>query len=276
MGFLDHLEVLRWHLVRASAAIILMSIVAFIFKDILFDKIIFAPKESWFWTNRTLCAAGGWLNEVFGPIGLSVDPQILCINQTPMDIYNINMSGQFSTHLRISMLAGVILAFPYVFWEIWRFIRPALHNNEAKHGRGAIFFSSLLFMLGVLFGYYLIIPLTVHFFSSYQISDFVANEINLTSYISTFSSVTFASGVIFELPVLVYFLAKIGVVSSLFLKKYRKHSVVVMLVLSAIITPPDIFSQILVCLPLILLYEISIVITRRIERKKMLESAETL
>jgi sec-independent protein translocase protein TatC len=276
MSFLDHLEVLRWHLVRSSAVIIVMAVVAFIFKDIIFDRIIFAPKESWFWTNRVFCAAGDWMNEFFAPIGLSFDPKVLCINQTPMEIYNINMSGQFSTHIRISMLAGLVLSFPYVFYELWRFIRPALRSTEAKHGRGAIFFSSLLFMLGVLFGYYLIIPLTVHFFSSYQISDFVANEINLTSYISTFSSVVFASGIIFELPVLVYFLAKIGLVSSAFLKKYRKHSIIVMLVLSAIITPPDVFSQLLVTIPLIVLYEISIVITKRIERKKFLESAETL
>lgn len=272
MSFLDHLEVLRWHLVRSVIAVLILAVLAFIYKDILFDRLIFAPKDPDFLTNRLFCKAGGWLNEFLGPIGMSINPEALCINQHPVELYNINLSGQFTTHIQISMLAGIILAFPYIFYETWRFIRPALYAREVRHSKGAIFYTTGLFMSGVLFGYFLVVPLTIHFFTGYQISNQVANEINLSSYISSFSSVILSSGIIFELPVLVYFFAKIGLVSSQFLKRYRKHAIIVLLIISAIITPPDVFSQILVGTPLLILYEASIVIARRVERNKALES----
>ncbi len=272
MSFLDHLEVLRWHLMRSILVILFFAVIAFIYSDFIFERIIFAPKEASFWTNRMLCSAGEYLQGFFEVLGITVNNGFLCINTIPIDIYNINMAGQFSTHIRISLLLGLIMAFPYVFWEMWRFIKPALFDKEIKHSRGAIFYTSGLFLSGVLFGYYLITPLTIHFLGSYQVSSSVANEINLDSYISTINSVILAAGIIFELPVLVYFFAKIGLVSEAFLKKYRKHSIIVILSLSAIITPPDVFSQLLVCLPLVILYEISIKITKRIERKRMLEA----
>jgi len=259
MTFLDHLEILRWHLIRSIAAIFIFAIVAFIFHDFIFDKVIFAPKRPDFWTNRMLCAFGS----LFGT-------EILCINSKDFEIFNINFTGQFSTHIIVSLVLGIILSFPYIFWEFWKFIRPALYDMEKKHSRGALFSSSGLFLLGVLFGYYLIIPLTVHFLGSYSVSANVQNEINLNSYISTLTSIVLAAGVIFELPVLVYFLAKVGLISSDFLKKYRKHSVVVILALSAIITPPDVFSQVLVCLPLLGLYQVGIYIAKRIEKKNAL------
>lgn len=256
MTFLDHLEELRWHLVRSIVAIVVFAIVAFVFHRFIFDVIILAPKTPAFWTNQQLCALGELLNV-----------SSLCINAVPFKVINISMAGQFSTHIMVSLVLGIIVAFPYIFWEFWRFVSPALYTKEKQSSRGAIFYTSLLFMLGVLFGYFLIVPLSVHFLGSYNVSAQVENTIDLKSYISTVTSVVLASGIIFELPIFVYFLAKAGLVSAAFLRKYRKHSVVVILALSAIITPPDVFSQILVCLPLLLLYEVGIIIARRIEAK---------
>ncbi len=256
MTFLDHLEELRWHILRSVVAIVVFAIVAFVFHRFIFDNIILAPKTPEFWTNQKLCAFGDLVNI-----------SKLCINSVPFEVINISMAGQFSTHIIVSLVLGAIIAFPYIFWEFWRFVQPALYDKEKKSSRGAIFYTSLLFMLGVLFGYYLIVPLSVHFLGSYNVSDQVANTINLRSYISTVTSVVLASGLIFELPILVFFLAKAGLVSPEFLKKYRKHSIVVILALSAIITPPDVFSQVLVCLPLFVLYEIGIYIAKRIETK---------
>ncbi|MFP4058896.1 MAG: twin-arginine translocase subunit TatC [Bacteroidales bacterium] len=257
MTFLEHLEVLRWHLVRSLAAIVGIGIIAFVFHKVVFDVIILAPKNPEFFTNRLLCEFGQLINI-----------RALCINAEPFNIINIKMAGQFSTHIMISLLAGLIVAFPYVFWEFWSFIAPALYSTEKKYASGAVFFSSLLFLLGVLFGYYVIVPLSVHFLGSYSVSDQVTNQINLVSYISTVASVTLASGIIFELPILVFFLSKIGLVSPPFLKKYRRHSLIIILTLSAIITPPDIFSQILVAVPLIILYEVSINISRNVLRRQ--------
>lgn len=256
MSFLDHLEVLRWHLVRAFGSIIVLAIAAFIFSDFIFDTIILAPKTPEFFTNTMLCKFGNFINI-----------ETLCINSKPFQIINIKMAGQFSTHIMVSLVAGFIIAFPYVFWELWRFISPALHTNEKKHARGAVFFSSALFILGVVFGYYIIVPLSVHFLGGYNVSDQVLNQINLGSYISTVTSVVLAAGIIFELPIVIYFLSKAGLITPDFLRKYRKHSLVIILVLSAIITPPDIFSQVLVALPLLLLYEAGISISKKIVAK---------
>ncbi len=257
LSFLEHLEELRWHLVRSILAIVVIAIVAFIFKDIIFDVIILGPKSPDFFTNQALCS-----------LGQLVHVEKLCINTNPFQVININMAGQFMTHIMISILTGFILAFPYVFYEFWKFMRPALYQKEKSVARGAVFFSSVLFMLGILFGYFLICPLSVHFLGSYSVSDQVLNQINLKSYISTVASVSLAAGLIFELPILVYFLSKIGLVTPEFLRKYRKHSLIVILTLAAIITPPDIFSQVMVCLPLLILYEIGIKISKSITKKR--------
>jgi len=257
MTFLEHLEELRWHLVRGFLAIIVIAIVAFIFKDIVFDKIILAPKNPHFISNRLLCLLGNKLDI----------PQ-LCINAKPFQIISIKMAGQFTTHITTSIFAGFIIAFPYLFWEIWRFIKPALYEKEASHARGAVLVSSILFLSGVLFGYFIIAPLSVHFLGSYSISNEVVNQINLRSYIGTITSVTLAAGVTFELPILIYFLSKAGIVTPEFLKKYRRHAVIVIMLLAAIITPPDIFSLFLVTLPLLLLYEAGIRISRKIYKTR--------
>ena len=254
MSFLDHLEVFRWHLVRSVISIFIFSVVAFIFKDIIFDLVLLAPMDPNFLTYRVLCNISRFLE-----LG-----EALCIQESPFSLMNISMSGQFSTHIKVSIFAGFIISFPYIFWEFWRFILPALHNKEANVARGIVFFSSSLFLLGILFGFYVVAPLSVNFLGSYQVSETVANQISLTSFISTVTTVSLANGIIFELPVLVYFLTKIGLLTPEFMKMYRKHAMVLTLILSAIITPPDITSQILVSFPLIILYELSIRISARV------------
>lgn len=263
MSFLEHLEALRWHLVRSILAIVVFAILAFAFKDFIFSNVIIAPKTPDFFTNRNLCAFGTW-------IGIKA----LCINAEPFQLININMAGQFTTHIMVSMIIGLIFSFPYLVFEMWRFIGPALYDKEQQYARGAVFYISLLFILGVLFAYYVIIPLSVHFLGSYQVSQEVTNQINLMSYISTVSAITLAAGLIFELPVLIFFLTKIGLVTPEFLKKYRRHSLVIVLALSAIITPPDVFSQILVAFPLMFLYEVGIRLSKRVISKEQLAAQQ--
>jgi len=256
MTFLEHLEELRWHLIRAFASVILVAIVAFIFSDIVFNHVILAPKNPDFFTNKMLCL-----------LGEKVNIPKLCINDEPFQIINIKMAGQFTIHITISIFAGIIVAFPYIFWEFWSFIKPALYENELKHSRGAVTISSLLFIMGVCFGYFIIAPLSIHFLGSYNVSDQVLNQINLKSYIETVTSVTLAAGVIFELPILIYFLSKAGLVTPEFLRKYRRHAIIIVMVIAATITPPDIFSLILVTFPLLILYEAGIVISKKVVKK---------
>lgn len=255
--FLEHLEQLRWHLMRSIIAILIVAIAVFITKDFIFSNIILAPKNPEFFTNRFLCNLADKLNT-----------QNLCINSKPLEIINIKMAGQFAIHIMVSLVLGLIAAFPYVFWEFWSFIRPALYEKEIRHSQGAVFFSSLLFLIGVVFGYYVITPLSVHFLGSYHVSSQVPNTIYLKSYIGTIASIALAGGLVFELPILIYFLSKAGLVYPEFLKKYRRHAIIIIFILAAVITPPDIFSLVLVTFPLALLYEVGIVISKRIERKK--------
>jgi len=262
MTFLQHLEELRWHLIRAFIAVVAGAIVAFVFKDIIFDHIILAPNNPDFLTNRLLCQ----LSEL-------VKVPALCINQNPIELISIKMAGQFTTHINISLIAGLILAFPYVFWEFWSFFKPALYEKEARYARGAVFSASLLFLLGILFGYFVITPLSINFLGSYRVSELVHNQINISSYIGSVTSVALAAGLTFELPIVAFFLTRIGVITPEFMRKYRKHSIVVILVLAAVITPPDVFSQILVSLPLLLLYEVSIFIAARVVKKRAIDDA---
>jgi sec-independent protein translocase protein TatC len=257
MSFLDHLEVLRWHIIRSVAVVFILAVTAFFFHAFIFDQIILAPKNASFITNRLFCELGEHLHK-----------PSLCINSKPFQIINISMAGQFNMHMVSSMVAGLILGFPYVFWEIWSFIQPALQTNERKYARWAVAATSILFMIGILFGYYLITPLSVDFLGSYSVSDQVTNQIQLTSYISTILSVTLASGLVFELPIVVYFFSKIGLLSPRFMRKYRRHAIVIILIIAAIITPPDVFSQILVTIPLLTLYELSILISAYVVRKQ--------
>jgi sec-independent protein translocase protein TatC len=260
MSFLEHLEELRWHLVRSAVAIVAGAVLVFINVHFIMDEILFKPKTPDFVTNRFFA----WMAEVFN------SPSIK-INTNSFQIINYDMAGQFTTHLTIAMIGGTILVIPYVLYEFWSFIRPALYDKEKRYATGAVFYSSSLFLLGVLFGYYLIVPLTTHFFGTYQVSKEVMNQINLNSYISSVCTVILGSGIVFELPIIIYFLSKVGIVSSSFLITYRKHAYVLLLLMAAIITPPDVFSMLLVSGPLLLLYELGLILAKRIEKKKSYE-----
>jgi len=256
MGFWDHLSELRGHLIRSIIALLIFAIVAFIGKKYIFDLVLLAPLEPDFITNIILCKLGTFLSI-----------ESLCFGKVDLILQNIQMSGQFMMHMYVSIMTGLIMAMPYIIWEIWRFIVPALHSKEKSHSRGAVFVISFLFTLGVLFAYYIIVPLTINFLGNYHVSDTVDNQIHLNSYISTIVSVVIGVGLVFELPVFIYFLSKIGIVNPAFLKKNRKIMIVIVFTLSAIITPPDIFSQVLVSIPLLILYEIGIVISKRVVKK---------
>jgi len=257
MTFLDHLEALRWHLVRSVSAIFVFMTLAFIYKDIVFDQIILGPKNADFPTYRFFC----YLSQKL------FNNDSICIGEMNFNLINISMAGQFTTHIMVSFFTGLVVAFPYILWEIWRFIKPGLYPKERKHANGMVFFSSLLFALGIAFGYFVIAPLSVNFLGNYRVSEFVNNEINLSSFMSTVVTTTFATGIVFQLPIIIYFLSKLGLVTPRVLKVYRKVSYVVILIISAIITPPDVTSQIIVSLPLFLLYEISIYISAAVQNK---------
>ncbi|HEX2968148.1 MAG TPA: twin-arginine translocase subunit TatC [Bacteroidales bacterium] len=263
MSFLEHLEELRWHIIRSILAIVIFMIIAFIFKSFIFGTVILGPQRPDFFTNRLLCHFADLLNAPG-----------LCINQNPVQLINIKMSGQITTHITAAIVAGLILAFPVILWEFWQFFKPALKASEARYAKGAVVAASLLFFTGVMFGYFVLAPLSIHFLSTYEIDPSVLNQINVRSYIGTLTSICLATGLVFELPIIAFFLTKIGIITPAFMRKYRKHSIVVIFIIAAIITPPDVFSQTLVAIPLLLLYEISILISARVMKQKDKEYKE--
>lgn len=252
MSFWDHLTELRSHIVKSLIAVLIFSIIAFLNKTFIFNNIILAPKEADFITNRLLCHLGQLINIDY-----------FCVSDFTLQIINISMAGQFMTHMYISFMAGVIMAAPYIIHQFWKFVEPALYDHERKNSGNTVIVCSLLFLTGVVFSYFLIVPLALNFFGSYQVSGEVVNQIALNSYISTVVSVTFSVGLVFELPVIIFFLTKAGLISIDFLKKNRKYMLVIVLIVAAIITPPDVFSQILVTIPLMILYELSIFMARK-------------
>lgn len=253
MTFLEHLEELRWTLVRSAIAIVVGMLAAFIAKDLVFEHIVLAPKEADFITYRALCAVGR-------AVGMG---DALCTGDMVFTLQNISMSGQFFTHLMVSFVLGFIIAFPYILWELWRFISPGLHISERGSLRGMVAFASILFALGVAFGYFLLAPLSIQFFGSYQVSTAVQNSVALDSYIAMITSVTLWTGIVFEMPLVILFLTKAGIVGPQVLRTYRKHAFVGILIVSAILTPPDVVSQLIVSGPLMVLYEASILISAR-------------
>ena len=263
MTFFEHLDALRPHLMRGIGALLLIAVVSFFFKDIIIDHILFGPRSPDFVTNRILCR-----------IGTALHLEGLCINQTEFSLINTRMAGQFNLHMTVSLVTAIVLTVPYLLWELWQFIKPALTYYERRKSNRFVAYVSLCFFAGMAFGYFIIAPLTVNFLTNYLASASIQNMIDVGSYLSTVIQVSLACALVFQLPVLVYFLARMGIVSSGFMRKYRKHDIVVMAIFSAIITPPDIFSQVLVCIPLIALYEGSIRIARNVERKKEAEEAE--
>lgn len=258
MSFLDHLETLRWHLIRATLAILIAGVIAFLAKSFIFDVLLFGPRNASFWTYDILC-------KISTAVGVDGG---FCFEEMPFRIQSRTMGGQFSAHIWVALTAGFIIAFPYVIYEFWRFVAPAMKENEKRNAKGFIFISSILFFLGVLFGYYVVTPLSINFLGKYQVSADVFNDFDLASYISLVRASVIASGLLFELPIIIYFLTKVGVVTPDFLRKYRKYALVIILIVSAIITPPDIVSQIIVAIPVLILYEVSIFISRIVYRKE--------
>jgi sec-independent protein translocase protein TatC len=260
MSFLDHLEELRWHLIRSTAAVMILAVLAFIFKDFIFNTLIFGPKHPDFPTYRMFCS-------ISQALGLDT----FCFQEMPFRIQSRTMAGQFSAHMWTSIYAGIIVAFPYILYEFWKFISPGLKEKERKTSRGFIFIASLLFFLGVLFGYYLITPLSINFLGNYQVSKEVFNDFDLDSYISLVRTSVLACGIVFELPIIMYILTKIGLITPEILRKNRKFALIIVLILSAIITPPDIVSQIIVAIPIVILYEVSIYISKVVIRNQKKE-----
>ncbi len=265
MSFLNHLEVLRWTLVRSSLAIIAFGMVAFVMKDFIFNSILLAPKDPSFFTYRFLCS----VSKSFGTEGL-------CIDEIPFIVQSRTMAGQFSAHIWTSITFGFILAFPYIIWEVWKFLKPALYEKERKNAKSFIIITSFLFFVGILFGYYVITPLSINFLGSYRVADEVRNNFDLSSYTGLLKASCLSSGFIFELPIIIYFLTKLGLVTPEFLKKYRKYALVLVLILAALITPPDIISQVIVAIPMVILYEVSIRISKFIIKKEKKEESEAL
>jgi len=265
MSFLDHLEDLRWHLVRATLSIGFAAIIAFIFKKFIFDVIIFGPTHMNFPTYEGLCKVSQFLG---------MTDTTFCAEEFPFIIQNRTVAGQFSAHIWTSIYAGFIISFPYVLYQLWSFISPGLKSSERKNSRGFIVIASLLFFTGVLFGYYIVTPLSINFLANYQISDQISNEFDISSVIAIVRSSAIAAGFVFELPIIVYFLTKVGLVTPQFLKKYRKFALVIVLVLSAVITPPDIASQVIVAIPILILYQVSIYISAIVVRNQARKTAK--
>jgi len=257
MSFWDHLGELRRRMFRIIIVLLVTAIVAFLNREIIFDRIILAPKDGSFITYQWLCKLGDFLSM-----------ESLCLKETRINLINYNLSGQFMTHMTISIVAGLILAMPYVFWQMWQFIKPALYEKERLYARKAVFIMSFLFLLGILFAYYFLVPWTLNFLGTYQVSTMVDNKIALSSYISTVVSVVLSVGLVFELPVVIYVLAKVGLITPEFLKRNRKYAFILVLIIAAIITPPDVFSQIIVTIPLWALYEASIIVAKRVAPKQ--------
>jgi sec-independent protein translocase protein TatC len=266
MAFLDHLEELRWHVVRAFSVIMIMMIGAFFFIEEIFDRIIFAPGKLDFPTFQYMCK-----------IGRLVGIDELCVTELPYKIQSRNMTGQFMMSLTAAFTIGLIVAFPYVVWELWRFVKPGLQTKERKFSKGAVFAISFLFLSGISFGYFILSPMTIWFLSNYSISPLIVNEFDITSYVSTLAGLVVGCGLLFQFPMVIYFLSKIGIVTPELMRKYRKHSIVVILILGAVITPSgDPFSLTVISLPLYVLFEISIYISSVVVKRKQKQEAAEL
>ncbi len=257
MSFLDHLEELRWHLIRSLGAIMVFAVAAFFAKNLVFHTILLGPSRVDFWTYEMLCR----LSEI-------LKSEALCIDELPFIIQSRKMTGQFSMHVTSSFVVGIICAFPYAFWEIWRFIKPGLYPTERKAARGATFFVSMLFIIGVLFGYFVVTPISINFLANYQLDPSILNEFDIISYVSTVITLVLACGILFQLPIVVYFLTRAGLITPEVMRTYRKHAIIVILILGAMLTPPDPFSQILIAMPLFGLYQVSIFISARVIKKE--------
>jgi sec-independent protein translocase protein TatC len=263
MTFFDHIDELRKHIFRSAIAIFIGMIVIHVYNKFIVKKVLMGPTHSDFPTYTWLCKVGTLLK-----MGNS-----LCLNEINVSMQSNTVAGQFGVYVNILLVGGFIIAFPYVFWQFWKFVKPALKTNELNGTRGVIFWVSTLFFIGVLFGYFIIAPYTINFFSNFSIDENIKNMWTLSSYFSTIVPLILGSGIAFQLPLVLYFLAKIDVVSSKFLKKYRKHSILIIVIAVSAITPPDMLSTVICSIPLVLLYEVSIFLVKGVEKKKLIEGS---
>ncbi len=253
MSFLEHLEELRWHLVRSAASVVIFGVLTFLGGKAFFDLIMISPKTEGFFTYRMICKLS----------------ETLCFKPPKLDLIAIELGEQFIVHFKFAMMFGIVLSFPYIFWEFWKFIKPGLYDKEQKAARGVVFICSFLFLTGVLFGYYIISPFAITFLGGYDLG--AVSTTSLSSYVNYMTMFTLPVGIVFELPIVVYFLSKVGLVTPEFLKSYRRHAFVIILILAAVITPPDVVTQFLIGVPLYFLYEISIIISKRVVAKQEAE-----
>lgn len=251
MSFLDHLEELRWRLMRSAIAVVIFAIVIWIYQKEIMENVFLIMVDPNFVTFRLLCE---YLN--------------VCIDKIPVNFQSMTLSGQFSYALMMSIMGGAVLAFPYIFYQLWSFVKPGLKFKERKMAKGIVIYVSILFFTGILFGYFVVAPLSVQFFGAFQITDKIRNDFTISSYMSTILSTVFYTGLFFLLPVVTYLLVKIGLFTPEFLVKYRKHAVVVILILAAVITPPDVISQVIVTIPIYLLFEISVLVAKRVAKNQ--------
>lgn len=261
MSFFDHLDALRIHLVRSAYSIALFSILGFIYMDFIFHGVILGPLRSDFISYRFVC----YLSRTF------YHSDQFCVGDLKIGLQNTEMAGQFMMSFKLAFMAGLILSMPYIIWQLWLFLRPALTPKERANTRGFVFYTTFLFLSGISFGYFVLAPISVNFLSAYTLSPLIENKIVIGNVVSFLALVVLGTGLIFELPMLMYFLARIGIISSAFLKKYRKHAFVIILIVAAIATPPDVVSQITLTVPLYSLFELGIVIVKRVEKQKLQE-----
>jgi sec-independent protein translocase protein TatC len=265
MSFIDHLDVLRGHLFRSVVAIALGAVVVGIFNKFFIQEVLLGPTHARFPTYRWMCTLGHNLH-----LG-----DALCMKEIGIKMQSTAVAAQFSMWFSVILIGGIIIAFPYIFYEFWSFIKPALTKKELSKTRGVIFWVSLLFFTGVFFGYFIISPYTINFFANFQLDPGIENRWTISSYVDTMIPLVLGSGLAFQLPLVIFFLAKVGIVNATYLKKMRKYAIVIIFIVAGIITPgPDMISQMTVAVPLIILYEISIILTKRVEREKAKEEAE--
>jgi sec-independent protein translocase protein TatC len=264
MSFFDHLEVLRWHLIRAAFSVIIFGGLAFYYFDAIWKNIIMGPKTPTFPTYRFMC----WLGQLLNSDGM-------CIKEIPGKIQNTEMAGQFSLQINAALIIGITAGFPYLLWEIWRFVKPALLEKERKAASGFVFYASLLFFLGVLFGYYVVAPLSIHFLTNYQISPDIENIFTIDSYVTSVATLTLVSGVVFQLPIIIFILATIGFITAKFMREKRRYAIIIILIVAMLVTPtPDVTTMLVISAPLFLLYEVSIGVAGRVGKRKAKKELE--
>lgn len=264
MSFFDHLEVLRWHIIRSVIAIIVFAIIAFTFYDFVFEEVIMGPKNLDFWTYRMMCKVGHAFNlEGF------------CVEKIPFNLINTDLGGQFMLQINSSLLMAIAMGFPYLLFEVWLFIKPALTDVERKSAQGFVLYATLLFLVGALFGYYIVVPLSVNFLANVSLSDEIVNQITIDNYLSTIATLTLGCGIIFLLPILIFILSKLGIMTPQFMRASRRYAIVIILTIAAIITPTaDIITLLTVSAPMFLLYELSIMVSANVKKKKDLAEQE--